>query len=70
MVGVHERALAFLKTSIHDDYGEFRDQNVSRATRLMRLFSEQLELLERLRGKSSQQPVTVEHVHVNAGGQA
>jgi hypothetical protein len=36
----------------------------------MRLFSEQIELLERLRGKSSQQRVTVEHVHVNAGGQA
>ena len=70
MIGTHEAALGFLKTSTADDLGQFRDQNVSRSTRLMRLFMEQLEQLQRLRGNTRQQHVTVEHVHVNAGGQA
>lgn len=70
MIGTHEAALGFLKTSTADDLGQFRDQNVSRSTRLMRLFMEQLEQLQRLRGNTRQQRVTVEHVHVNAGGQA
>jgi len=70
MVGVHEAALGFLRTSTNALSEEGCDQNVSRATRFMRLFNEQLELLERLKGRSGQQRVTVEHVHVNAGGQA
>ena len=70
MIGTHEAALGFLKTSTADDLGQFRDQNVSRSTRLMRLFMEQLEQLQRMRGTTRQQRVTVEHVHVNAGGQA
>jgi hypothetical protein len=70
MIGIHEAALGFLKTSTADDMGQFRDQNVSRSTRLMRLFLEQLEQLQRMRGNTRQQRVTVEHVHVNAGGQA
>ena len=47
-----------------------RDQNVARYSRLQRLFMEQMEQLQRLRGKSGQQRVVVEHVTVNAGGQA
>jgi hypothetical protein len=70
MIGTHEAALGFLKTSTADDLGQFRDQNVSRSTRLMRLFMDQLEQLRRLRGTTNQQKVTVEHVYVNAGGQA
>jgi hypothetical protein len=68
MIGTHEAALGFLKTSTADDLGQWRDQNVSRSTRLMRLFMEQLEQLQRLRGTTRQQRVVVEHV--NAGGQA
>jgi len=45
-------------------------RNVHRATWLMRLFAEQLEALAKLKGKSSQQRVAVEHVTVNEGGQA
>jgi hypothetical protein len=46
------------------------DANVLRATRLMRVFVEQLEAMARLKGKSGQQRVVVEHVTVNDGGQA
>ncbi len=40
------------------------------ATRLLRLFTEQMEALARHRGTASEQRVTVEHVHVHEGGQA
>jgi hypothetical protein len=36
----------------------------------MRVFNEQLEVMQKLKGKTGQQKVTVEHVHVNEGGQA
>jgi len=36
----------------------------------MRLFNEQLEAMQKLKGKAGQQKVTVEHVHVHEGGQA
>ena len=36
----------------------------------MRIFNEQLEAMQKLKGKASQQKVTVEHVHVHEGGQA
>jgi hypothetical protein len=36
----------------------------------MRLFVEQLEAMARLKGKTREQKVTVEHVHVYEGGQA
>jgi hypothetical protein len=39
------------------------------AIKLLRTFTMQVEALHRYRGKG-QQKVTVEHVHVNAGGQA
>ena len=37
---------------------------------LMRLFTEQLDAMAKLKGRTSQQKVTVEHVHVHEGGQA
>jgi len=42
----------------------------SEQSALMRVFAEQLEALQRLRGKTGQQKVTVEHVHVHEGGKA
>jgi hypothetical protein len=36
----------------------------------MRLFTEQLGAMARLQGTAGQQKMTVEHVHVHAGGQA
>ena len=46
-----------------------QDSNGNLAVKLLRTFTMQLEALQRYRGKG-QQKVTVEHVHVNAGGQA
>lgn len=48
---------------------DFVDQNVNRASKLMRTFTAQLEAMQRLRG-TNQQKMTVEHVHVHEGGQA
>lgn len=71
MLGVHEAALLFLQRATLDGQTfEGNDANVFRATRLMRLFNEQVELMAKLKGKTSQQKVTVEHVHVHQGGQA
>jgi hypothetical protein len=36
----------------------------------MRVFTEQLEAMQKLKGTAGQQRVTVEHVTVNQGGQA
>jgi hypothetical protein len=48
---------------------EGRRENLSQANKLSRTFATLLEALNRYRGKG-QQKVTVEHVHVHAGGQA
>jgi hypothetical protein len=50
--------------------GSLDDQRVNRVTKLMGLFSRQVELLARLQGKIAQQRVIVERVDVSAGGQA
>jgi|SRR5580693_4241294 hypothetical protein len=71
MLGVHEAALLFLQRATAEAQTfEGCDANVLRAARLMRLFSEQVELVAKLKGKTSQQKVTVEHVHIHQGGQA
>jgi hypothetical protein len=71
MMGVHNAALMFLRNSTADGQDiEARDANVLRAVRLMRLFNEQLEMMQKLKGKAGQQKVTVEHVHIHKGGQA
>ena len=48
---------------------EERRENLSQANKLSRTSAALLDALNRHRGKG-QQKVTVEHVHVNAGGQA
>jgi hypothetical protein len=71
MFGVHEAALHFLqRATLEGQTFEGNDANVLRATKLMRLFNEQVELMAKLKGTASQQKVTVEHVHVHQGGQA
>lgn len=47
-----------------------RSENLNQANKLSRTFATLSEALNRHRGKSSQQKVTVEHVHVYEGGQA
>ena len=46
------------------------DVHMTRARALMRLFIELGEAMQKLKGKTGQQKVTVEHVHVHHGGQA
>jgi hypothetical protein len=71
LVATHETALMFLAAATREDQTvEGRDSNVLRATRLMRLHLEQIEALQKLRGKAGHQRVVVEHVNVHAGGQA
>ncbi|HEY4932056.1 MAG TPA: hypothetical protein VII23_10830 [Terriglobales bacterium] len=71
MIAANEAALMFLGRATNENqYPEAIDTNVLRATRLMRLFGEQLEAMQKLKGKSGRQSVRVEHVHVHDGGQA
>ena len=71
MIAANDAALMFLsRATIENQYPEAIDTNVLRATRLMRVFREQLEAMQKLKGKSGQQSVRVEHVHVHDGGQA
>jgi hypothetical protein len=71
MVATGEAALMFMhRATIPEQSTETIDRNVARATRLMRLHLEQIEAMQKLKGKAGQQKVTVEHVHVHEGGQA
>jgi hypothetical protein len=71
MVGTQRAAMMFLKNAMKpEDSCDGRDRNVLRAIRLMRLFTEQVAAMSKLKGKSGQQHVVVEHVTVAAGGQA
>jgi hypothetical protein len=70
MVGVHNLAMEFLRRAmLKDQPPEGVNDQINRATKLLRTFTTQMETLNRYRNKG-QQKVTVEHVHVNAGGQA
>jgi hypothetical protein len=70
MVAVHEAALDCLNRATRDDIPQpFRAQDLGQAAGLCRLFVRQMAALNRNRGRG-QQKVRVEHVHVEAGGQA
>ncbi len=71
MIAANEAALMFVRlATLENQNTEAIDANVLRATRLMRVFNEQIEAMQKLKGKAGQQKVTVEHVHVHQGGQA
>jgi len=71
MVACHNMALECAnRAMLPDQTSDGVNANVNRVTKLMRTFTAQVEALQKLRGKTSQQKVTVEHVHVNKGGQA
>jgi hypothetical protein len=69
MVATHLAAIRALRRLSGSETVAQQDSNGNLAVKLLRTFSMQLEALHRYRGKG-QQKVTVEHVHVNAGGQA
>ena len=71
MVAVHNVAMEHLRrTMISDQTPCGIEAGVNRATKLLRTFAAEVEALQRYRGRGSEQRVTVEHVHVGAGGQA
>jgi hypothetical protein len=69
MVATHVATIRVLRQLKGSETITQRDSNGNLAVKLLRTFTMQLEALQRYRGKG-QQKVTVEHVHVNAGGQA
>jgi len=71
MLGAHNLAMEYMRRSIlHIQPAEVSDSCVNKAFKMMSMFLRQLEALEKLRGKTGNQKVTVEHVYVGSGGQA
>ena len=70
MVAVHEAAMeCFGRAMLKDQTFEGRDMNLKHAEKLSSIFTKQVEALDKHRGKGRQK-ITVEHVTVEAGGQA
>ncbi len=70
MIATHGVAMHFLQLAMFRDQSSIGvDLSLKHATKLLSLFAKQVETLNRNRGKG-QQKVTVEHVHVQSGGQA
>jgi hypothetical protein len=70
LIAAHNAAMeCYRRAMIGEQTLEGRSENLSQANKLSRTYSTLLEVLNRHRGKG-QQKVTVEHVHVHAGGQA
>jgi hypothetical protein len=70
LIACHNAAMECYRRAMHGEQSfAGRSENLSQANKLSRSFSTLLEALNRHRGKG-QQKVTVEHIHVNKGGQA
>jgi hypothetical protein len=70
MVATHDTAMdCFRRAQLPNQTFEGRRMNLEFATKLMRSYAALVETLDKHRGKG-QQVVRVEHVTVNAGGQA
>jgi hypothetical protein len=70
LIAAHNAAMeCYRRAMIGEQTFEGRRENLAQANKLSRSFATLLEALNRHRGKG-QQKVTVEHVHVHAGGQA
>ena len=70
LVALHSQGMDFLRRGmLAEQTSDGLDRNVNRATKLLRTFATMAECLRTHRG-DGQQKVTVEHVTVQAGGQA
>lgn len=70
MVATHSAALECLRrAALPNQTSGGRDMSLKHAYKLMTLYAQQLATLNKHRGKG-QQKVTVEHVNIEAGGQA
>jgi hypothetical protein len=71
MIAAHSASMeCYRRAMIGEQSPEGRQSNLNHAGKLSRTYAQLLEALNRHRGKTGQQKVTVEHVHVHAGGQA
>ena len=70
MVGVHTVAMQCLGRTKDAYVIDQIECLINQSAKLMRVFMDQMASLQKYRGKSTQQKVTVEHVHVHQGGQA
>jgi hypothetical protein len=68
MVAAHHAAMEFMRQAVSTDYRLTLQNAGNLAVKLLRTYTTQMEALSRYRGKTSEQKVTVEHVH--RGGQA
>jgi hypothetical protein len=70
LIAAHNAAMeCYRRAMLGEQTFEGRRENLAQANKLSRTYAALLEALNRHRGKG-QQKVTVEHVHVHAGGQA
>ena len=70
MLAVHNATMeCYRRAMISEQTFQGRSENLKYAAKLSRVYADQMEALARYRGKG-QQTVRVEHVTVNAGGQA
>ena len=70
LIAAHNAAMeCYRRAMIGEQTFEGRRENLAQANKLSRTYAAVLDALKRHRGKG-QQKVTVEHVHVHAGGQA
>ena len=70
MVATHEHAMeCFRRAMLSGQSFEGRNLNLKHAAKLLQMYARQTEALDKHRGKG-QQKITVEHVTVEAGGQA
>jgi hypothetical protein len=70
LIAAHNAAMeCYRRAMLGEQTFEGRRENLSQANKLSRTYAVLLDALNRHRGKG-QQKVTVEHVHVHAGGQA
>ena len=71
MVATHNVAMEMLRRMlIPDQPAEIVNKLSNQANKLLRVFCEQVDTLNTYRGKTTEQRMTVEHVHVHEGGQA
>jgi hypothetical protein len=70
MISVHNAAMEFLRRAMLDKQTvDGINMGTKRATALFNIFAKQINTLMRYRG-GGKQTVTVQHVQVDAGGQA
>lgn len=71
MVGAHNLIMEYMNRALlPEQTTEVINDNTNRAYKLMNIFLKQVEALSKYRGKTVEQKVTVEHVHVYGGGKA